>query len=560
MSWFQDLAGKAENILTKIDQNAATVLQTRPNSGDVEGAPLLEVSVMTNEQVTSPLQPATKVWVATKSSLLNKKMPRGIMRSASNASYEKSQELEADTQSLKSEKQNVSGSSSRRSSLNSKKEGTVIDMSELVAKNSTNAEHEANYSIEKELAAIKIVLAEVKAERDELKSELDTAISQQLTNGETESKLLELEVLCQNLLEEKNIFAGKLLSIEEANSKYVKSISELESTIAKHIQCEQELNGKLETAKLETENALTELQQYRVRAHATLQLKEKTIEQLKEQMNGDRVDSSIGSNDMKFSNAEQILQIELEQTRQEKANLLEELNNLNERMKQCETQWLSNEEKLRVTVHGLEQNVQRLQQQVSFETDKFKLLENDFKTKQKELVSTREDLIKQRTSFTLRLHEKESENNKLRNKIQTRPVSPLNDHEDRLASLTQSLVQKQTALETVTAERNALRIQLEKLENQYRNTASQVRQQRAVYLNSNVTDDAKSQVPNFMLETPFDNNVARRMKRAYSSLDSIGIRLGVFLRRYPLIRILVIVYVAVLHLWVMFVLLSSTPT
>ncbi|XP_035904231.1 golgin-84 [Anopheles stephensi] len=559
MSWFQDLAGKAENILTKIDQNAATVLQTRPTSGDVEGAPLLEVSVMTNE-APSPNVPKPRM-VVSKSSLLSKKMPKGMVRSASNASYEKSQEQEAETQSVKSEKPNISGSSSRRSSLTSKKDGTVIDMSELVTNHSSHDVREPNYSIEKEMAALKIVLAEVKAERDELKGELDTALSQQLSNGETESKLLELEVLCQNLSTEKNSLAGKLLAIEEVNSKYVKSISELESTIAKHIQSEQELNGKLETAKLETENVLSELQQYRVRAHATLQLKEKTIEQLKEQMNGSRADDGISPNDAAtVSSAEQILQIELEQTRQEKANLLEELNNLNERMRQREAQWLSNEEKLRLTVNGLEQNGHRFQQQVSFEMDKFKLLEDDFHAQQKELASAREELIKQRTSFTMRLHEKESEINKLRNKIHNRPVSPLNDHEDRLASLTQSLVQKQTALETVTAERNALRIQLEKLENQYRNTASQVRQQRAVYLNSNVTDDAKSQVPNFMLETPFDNNVARRMKRAYSSLDSIGIRLGVFLRRYPLIRILVIVYVAVLHLWVMFVLLSSTPT
>ncbi|XP_050069400.1 golgin-84 [Anopheles maculipalpis] len=558
MSWFQDLAGKAENILTKIDQNAATVLQTRPTSGDVEGAPLLEVSVMTNE--APPPQHVPKPRVVSKSTLLSKKTPKGMVRSASSASYEKSLELEAETQSTKSEKQNISGSSSRRSSLTSKKGGTVIDMSELVANHSSHDDREPNFSIEKELAAMKIVLAEIKAERDELKSELDTALSQQLSNGETESKLLELEVLCQNLSEEKMALAGKLLAIEEANSKYVKSISELESTIAKHIQSEQELNGKLETAKLETENVLGELQQYRVRAHATLQLKEKTIEQLKEQLNGNRADDGTSPNDAtKLTSAEQILQIELDQTRQEKANLLEELNILNERMKQREAQWMSNEEKLRLTVHGLEQNGQRFQQQASFEMDKFKLLEEDFKAQQKELASAREELIKQRTSLTLRLHEKELENNKLRNKIHTRPVSPLNDHEDRLASLTQSLVQKQTALETVTAERNALRIQLEKLENQYRNTASQVRQQRAVYLNSNVTDDAKSQVPNFMLETPFDNNVARRMKRAYSSLDSIGIRLGVFLRRYPLIRILVIVYVAVLHLWVMFVLLSSTP-
>lgn len=122
-------------------------------------------------------------------------------------------------------------------------------------------------------------------------------------------------------------------------------------------------------------------------------------------------------------------------------------------------------------------------------------------------------------------------------------------------------MQKQNSLEMVTAERNAIRIQLEKLENQHRETIQMLRHQNRLpqIVNINDTDDAKSRVPNFMQENPFDTRVARRMKRAYSSLDSAGIRLGVFMRRYPLIRTLVIVYVAVLHLWVMFVLLSSTP-
>ena len=404
MSWFQDLAGKAENILTKIDQNAATVLQTRPMSDDVEGAPLIEVSVMTDE--VPPHQPAPKPRVVQKSTLLNKKPARGMVRSASSASNEKSLDAEVETQSSKSEKLNASEASSRRSSLNSKKEGTVIDMSEAVAENASYSKPEPSYSIEQELAAIKIVLAEIKAERDELKSELDSTLSQQLSNGETESKLLDLEVLCQNLSEEKMALAGKLLSLEEANGKYVKSISELESTIAKHIQSEQELNSKLDMARLETENALTELQQYRVRAHATLQLKEKTIEQLKEQMSGSGRTDSTDSTDSKHSNAEQILQIELEQTRQEKANLAEELTSLNDRMKQREAQWMNAEEKLRVTVHALEQNVQRLQQQILLDADKLSVLEDDFKLKQRELASVREDLIKQRTSFTLRLHEK----------------------------------------------------------------------------------------------------------------------------------------------------------
>ena len=53
MSWFQELAGKAENILTKIDENAKTVLQT--NGDDVvKETQLLEVK-------TIPTQPFPRI-------------------------------------------------------------------------------------------------------------------------------------------------------------------------------------------------------------------------------------------------------------------------------------------------------------------------------------------------------------------------------------------------------------------------------------------------------------------------------------------------------------------
>lgn len=84
--------------------------------------------------------------------------------------------------------------------------------------------------------------------------------------------------------------------------------------------------------------------------------------------------------------------------------------------------------------------------------------------------------------------------------------------------------------------------------------------QRPQILNMNDTDDAKAQLPIFMQENPFDTRVARRVKRAYSSLDSAGVRIGVLLRRYPLIRIFVVFYIVVLHIWVMFVLVAGTPT
>ena len=54
---------------------------------------------------------------------------------------------------------------------------------------------------------------------------------------------------------------------------------------------------------------------------------------------------------------------------------------------------------------------------------------------------------------------------------------------------------------------------------------------------------AKSQVPKLMIVSPFDAGVTRRVKHAYSTLDAISIRTGVFLKRYPLIRICVFCYV-----------------
>ncbi|XP_010784359.1 golgin subfamily A member 5 [Notothenia coriiceps] len=50
-----------------------------------------------------------------------------------------------------------------------------------------------------------------------------------------------------------------------------------------------------------------------------------------------------------------------------------------------------------------------------------------------------------------------------------------------------------------------------------------------------------------------------KVRKAASSIDRFSIRLGIFLRRYPMARVFVILYIALLHLWVMVVLLTYTP-
>ena len=55
-------------------------------------------------------------------------------------------------------------------------------------------------------------------------------------------------------------------------------------------------------------------------------------------------------------------------------------------------------------------------------------------------------------------------------------------------------------------------------------------------------DDVRQRLPYFMKESPMDNNMTRRVKMAANSIDKFSVRLGVFLRRYPMARIFVIVY------------------
>uniref|UniRef100_A0A0B7B1M9 Uncharacterized protein n=1 Tax=Arion vulgaris TaxID=1028688 RepID=A0A0B7B1M9_9EUPU len=72
-------------------------------------------------------------------------------------------------------------------------------------------------------------------------------------------------------------------------------------------------------------------------------------------------------------------------------------------------------------------------------------------------------------------------------------------------------------------------------------------------------DDVRQRLPLFLREVPTDHEVTRRMKRAANSIDGCSIRLGVFLRRYPVARVFVIVYMALLHLWVLVVMMTYQP-
>lgn len=174
-----------------------------------------------------------------------------------------------------------------------------------------------------------------------------------------------------------------------------------------------------------------------------------------------------------------------------------------------------------------------------------------------EIRSLKDEITRQQNNYTIQIQKQDAEISRLRLQLSA-TSTPNSEVESRLATLTQTLVLKQQALENITTERNALRLQFEKLELEFRTIIGNSNRNVA-YNNTNDNDDVKTQVPMFLMETPFDTGVTRRVKRAYSSLDAISIRTGVFLRRYPLARILVLIYMALLQFWVLVVLFSQSP-
>ncbi|XP_068619610.1 golgin subfamily A member 5 [Battus philenor] len=116
---------------------------------------------------------------------------------------------------------------------------------------------------------------------------------------------------------------------------------------------------------------------------------------------------------------------------------------------------------------------------------------------------------------------------------------------ERIQHLSQMLVQKQSKVESLLADNNTLRIQLDKLQSKYKTEMAAL---RANHLHSVVqVQDGE------MRSRTRGNNYSP------NALAKLSLRIGVLSRRYPVFRVFLIVYMVGLHLWVFTVLLTTAP-
>lgn len=373
MSWFTDLAGKAENILNKIDQNAATVLQQQQSVAAHPDERLTDVKIESSTSPTPTKRPVKKL----------------LLRAA--ADPETVDEITENDNTPTDDRRSIGSRRSSSSRAADEGTGTVIEVPQMSVSPALLSSMKGSIGFEQELAAMKIVLSEVKSERDDLRAELESLLNKQ-------SLVDDLDAKCEQLANENELLADKISNLERSNENYVKSISELELKLSKSQQNENDLISKLDWAKRESEQSAMELTQYRSRAQSTLQMKDKIIEQLKEKEQMDDTDGTISSN--------RINSFEVENLKAEKNGYLEEIRVQSEQLMQIRAYVEKLENVQRDQEKEFDRRVNALNGNLRLEETKWMQFETESKAQMKELTSVREEMNRLQVEYSSKIREK----------------------------------------------------------------------------------------------------------------------------------------------------------
>ncbi|KAH0620414.1 hypothetical protein JD844_020838 [Phrynosoma platyrhinos] len=339
-----------------------------------------------------------------------------------------------------------------------------------------------------------------------------------------------------------NEFAVRLSKMEAERQNLAEAVTAAERKFGEEKRKADEFQQQANIAKANLESAKQELVDYKQKATRILQSKEKLINSLKEGSGIEGLDSQTASI------------MELEELRHERDTQKEEIQKLRAQIHQFRTELQDMEAQQMSEAESTREQIQDLQEQIAAHKT----------AKQEELRYTEEELYRTKNTLQSRISDREEEIQKLRNQLTNKTLSSSSQSEleNRLHQLTETLIQKQTMLENLSTEKNSLVYQLERLEQQMKTAQGPSTNGPSINM-AGIESSEGTRMRNVpVLFSDLDVNVAGmygKVRRAASSIDRFSIRLGIFLRRYPIARVFVIIYMALLHLWVMIVLLTYTP-
>uniref|UniRef100_A0A3Q3MBF0 Golgin subfamily A member 5 n=1 Tax=Labrus bergylta TaxID=56723 RepID=A0A3Q3MBF0_9LABR len=313
-------------------------------------------------------------------------------------------------------------------------------------------------------------------------------------------------------------YAGRLSKVEAERQTLAETVTAAERRAAEEKLRGDEVQQQLKSSKAAAESSKQELQDYKHKASRILQSKEKLISSLKE---GSGLETLEGSGSMTLEMED--LRHDKELQREEIQKLQGQVHTLRTEIQDLENQALTEAETWREQQVQLEEQQaahSRAKQEVEAEVERYKQVRRSTDAC---LVDVSYMSVHRRSELEKRYQEI-SADHKLTGKIQL-----------LVSLLCQREFLKKTLLTIVNDPRS--------------------------YSTNNVSyiPGARQRNTPILFSDQDSPGVYGQVRKAASTIDRFSIRLGIFLRRYPAARVFVILYMAILHLWVMIVLLTYTP-
>ncbi|KAH9380251.1 hypothetical protein HPB48_018205 [Haemaphysalis longicornis] len=346
------------------------------------------------------------------------------------------------------------------------------------------------------------------------------------------------------------------LKMEEEVASLSESLTLAQKQLADQKALARESSSQASSLRCSLDLARQELADYKQKAQRILQSKEKLIASLKD---ANTSGSALDGSDAGLSAASVA---ELEAMTQECEHLRSELRRVQNHADSLSVELHEQESSLRRELESLQEQQRDLLRDLKQERHQRQEVELEARQAAEEITFLKEELRRNKEGLQQRLSERECELEKLRKQIMTKSMSSTSEEEleARLHALTESLIQKQTLVEALSTEKNSLVLQLERLERQLKESQIHTPKPHTAIPGFGQSEEyPRARLPGIFAESPFDSTVTRKVKRAYGVIDSLSIRAGVFLRRYPLARIFILVYMGLMHFWVMIVLLTYEP-
>uniref|UniRef100_A0A8C5MN38 Golgin subfamily A member 5 n=1 Tax=Leptobrachium leishanense TaxID=445787 RepID=A0A8C5MN38_9ANUR len=333
-----------------------------------------------------------------------------------------------------------------------------------------------------------------------------------------------------------NEFTDRMNKIEAERQSLAEAVMAADKKFVDEKRKGDDLQQQLKVARGGLESAKLEMADYKQKASRILQSKEKLINSLKEGSGIEGLDSLAAST------------VELEELRHERDLQKEDIQRLMGQMQQLKAELQDSEAQQVSEAESAREHLQDLDEQLSEQRRVKQDIESELERQKQELQYTQEDLYKTKNSLQGRIRDREDEIQKLRNQLTNKALSSSSqgELESRLHQLTETLIQKQTMLENLSTEKNSLVYQLERLETQLKNAQGA---SGATINMSTVESGEGARVRNvpvlFSDSEPYVAGMYGKVRKAATTIDQFSIRLGIFLRRYPIARVFIIIYMCI---------------